>query len=154
MHVPTELRLNKNYVIFYHLCFWIIITGKLFYMCNIKYYLKIQESFHFLFWSFWIRRFTLEWRDWNKSLLKGLCFCPWHTSFLLVYFLNCVEAHNCFSFFFRPPTGDQSLNKSLTVEKGKKQAGAELCQAQVKLGFAMLDLLSKKLGSSSLWLKI
>jgi hypothetical protein len=35
------------------------------------------------------------------------------------------------------------------VEK-KKQAGAELCQAQVKLGLAMLDLLGAKLRSSSL----
>ena len=31
-----------------------------------------------------------------------------------------------------------------------KQAGAELCQAQVKLGLAMLDLLGTKMRSSSL----
>jgi hypothetical protein len=35
-------------------------------------------------------------------------------------------------------------------EKRKEKAGAELCQAQVKLGLAMLDLLSTKLRSSSL----
>ena len=35
-----------------------------------------------------------------------------------------------------------------------KQAGAELCQAQVKMGLAMLDLLSKFFRSSSLCKKI
>jgi cytochrome oxidase assembly protein ShyY1 len=35
-------------------------------------------------------------------------------------------------------------------EKEVKQAGAELCQAQVTLGLAMLELLSTKLRSSSL----
>jgi hypothetical protein len=39
-------------------------------------------------------------------------------------------------------------------KKRKKQAGAELCQAQLKLGLAMLDLHSTKLRSSSLYEKI
>ena len=41
-----------------------------------------------------------------------------------------------------------------TEEKEERQAGAELCQAQVKLRLANLDLLSQKLGSSSLCWRI
>ena len=37
-----------------------------------------------------------------------------------------------------------------TKENTEKQAGAELCQAQEKLGLAMPALPSKKLGSSSI----
>ena len=44
------------------------------------------------------------------------------------------------------------LTKSLMKleEQNRKQAGAELCQAQVKLGLAKLDLHSKTIKSSSL----
>ena len=47
LHVPSELRLNKNYVIFYHLWFWIIITGKFDFIQNNTHYLKYQGSYHF-----------------------------------------------------------------------------------------------------------
>ena len=30
VHVPTEFRMNKNYVIFYHFWFWIMVTGNTF----------------------------------------------------------------------------------------------------------------------------
>ena len=38
----------------------------------------------------------------------------------------------------------------VTFPKSREQAGAELCQAQVKQGLAKLDFLSKKLSLSSL----